>query len=50
METRDVITHINGIEMKDTRDVYELLETQEDLQITLIRDNDQKFITVRPEL
>jgi HtrA serine peptidase 2 len=48
IETRDVITHINGVEIFDTGNVYELLETPEDLHVTLIRDNIQKLVTVRP--
>ena len=50
IETRDIITHINGIEMHDTRNVYELLESPQDLSVTLIRDNVIKFVTVRPEV
>jgi len=49
IETRDVITHINGVEIYDTGNVYELLETPEDLHVTLIRDNVQKLVTVRPD-
>ena len=49
IETRDVITHINGVEIFDTGNVYELLETPEDLHVTLIRDNIQKLVTVRPD-
>ena len=49
IETRDVITHINGVEIYDTGNVYELLETPEDLHVTLIRDNIQKLVTVRPD-
>lgn len=47
----DVVTHINGKPIHGSRDVYKLLEGREDLNFTVIRDQN-KFhqITVRPEI
>ncbi len=50
IEPRDVITHINGIEIHNSSDVYGLLESNEDLLITLVRDNVKKRVTVTPQL
>jgi len=46
----DIVTHINGKPIHGSRDVYKLLEGSEDLNFTVIRDQN-KFhqITVRPE-
>jgi len=46
----DIVTHINGAAIHGSRDVYKLLEGREDLNFTVIRDQN-KFhqITVRPE-
>lgn len=49
IEPMDVITQINGINIKSSGGVYELLETSEDLFITLIRNNVVKYFHVRPE-
>jgi len=45
-----IVTHINGKPIHGSRDVYKLLEGSEDLNFTVIRDQN-KFhqITVRPE-
>jgi len=47
----DIVTHINGRPIHGSRDVYKLLEGREDLNFTVIRDQN-KFhqITVRPEI
>ena len=45
----DIITHINGIEIHSSGDVFELLETPEDLNITLLRNTVTHHLTVKPE-
>ncbi len=45
----DIITHINGIAMYQVSDVYELLETTEDLQVTIRRGNKTFQTSVKPE-
>ena len=46
----DIVTHINGQPIHGSRDVYKLLEGREDLNFTVIRDQNRFHqITVRPE-
>jgi len=46
----DIVTHINGKPIHGSRDVYKLLEGREDLNFTVIRDQNKFYqITVHPE-
>jgi len=46
----DVITHINGIEIHEASEVMEFLETNEELHVTIRRENHRPFnISVKPE-
>jgi len=45
----DIVTHINGQPIHGTRDVYKLLEAQDDLLFTVIRDMKIFQLTVKPE-
>eukprot|EP00090_Calanus_glacialis_P019159 TRINITY_DN29497_c0_g1_i1.p1 TRINITY_DN29497_c0_g1~~TRINITY_DN29497_c0_g1_i1.p1 ORF type:complete len:446 (+),score=145.57 TRINITY_DN29497_c0_g1_i1:37-1374(+) len=46
----DIVTHINGKPIHGSRDVYKLLEGREDLNLTVIRDQNKFYqITVQPE-
>lgn len=46
----DIVTHINGKPIHGSRDVYKLLEGREDMNFTVIRDQNRFHqITVRPE-
>ena len=47
----DVITHINGIEIHQCSEVMEFLETNEELNVTIRRENHRPFnISVKPEV
>ena len=49
----DIVTHVNGREIYESKDVYKLLETDEDLQLTIVRTVRGRaqtyLITVKPE-
>ena len=49
----DIVTHINGVEIHESKDVYRILETDEDLQLTVVRTVDAKAktlnLSVNPE-
>ena len=49
----DIVTHINGVEIHESKDVYRILETDQDLQVTIVRTVDTKAktlnLTVKPE-
>merc|ERR1712198_696090 len=49
----DIVTHVNGNEIHESKDVYKLLETEEDLQLTIVRTVHGRaqtyHITVKPE-
>ena len=46
-----MITHINGIEIHEASEVMEFLETNEELHVTIRRENHRPFnISVKPEL
>ena len=49
----DIVTHINGVEIHESKDVYKILEAEEDLQMTVIRTVNTKArtlkLTVKPE-
>lgn len=51
IQPRDVITHINGVEIHECSEVMEFLETKEVLVVTIRRGNQRPFnFTVKPEL
>ena len=45
----DIVTHINGTEIHGSRDVYKMLESDDDLNLTIVRKNQTLHITVKPE-
>ena len=45
----DIITHINGTEIHGSRDVYKMLESEDDLELTIVRKNQILKLTVQPE-
>ena len=49
----DIVTHINGVDIHESKDVYRILETDQDLQVTIVRTVDAKAktlkLTVKPE-
>jgi HtrA serine peptidase 2 len=49
LQPGDIITHINGIAIHKSGDVYELLESTEDLHVTLSRKNSTIQYIVKPE-
>jgi len=50
VEPGDIVTHINKKPILGVADVYEKLEGQEDLQLTLVRKNQVISVVVIPEL
>ena len=49
IQAGDVITHINGIQIKEAGHIYELLEMDIfDLFVHLVRNDQSKKLTVRP--
>jgi len=49
----DIVTHVNGKDIHESKDVYKLLETDEDLQLTIVRTVHGRaqnlLVTVKPE-
>jgi HtrA serine peptidase 2 len=49
----DIVTHINGVDIHESKDVYRILETDQDLHLTIVRTVDAKAktlnLTVKPE-
>ena len=49
----DIVTHINGREIHESKDVYKILESGENLELTIIRTVNSKAqtfkLTVKPE-
>ena len=49
LQPGDIITHINGNEMHTSGDVYEMLEQENQLQVSVIRGNQRLQFNVNPE-
>lgn len=45
----DIITHINGMQMRQTSQVFELLESNVDLELIVRRGDQTLKMTVKPE-
>lgn len=50
METGDIITHINGIPVKEAADLYSLSEAERDTEIAVIHHGKKKKLKVASEM
>ena len=49
LQPGDIITHINGNEVHTSGDVYEILEQENELKVSVIRGNQRLQFNVNPE-
>lgn len=50
METGDIITHINGIPVKEAADLYSLSDAETDTEIAVIHHGKKKKLKVASEM